>query len=152
MRTDETSTLISSTAFAPSYPGLDKLVVGTQPSVGDQQVKMALAAITPRIELSACSVSGDPWYVAPPAVMQEVAEELEVADRVASARSVERTLRCPYCRSMTYEVRVTNQPMGLAATGACSLCGTHGESFHPARRRELASAKAVEGSSPSHRT
>ncbi len=130
MRNEESARGTTSTVLEPSHLVLESLVYESQPTVGEQQVKMALAALTPRIERVERYALVRPWVVAS-AELAEVAAEIADTAPEAPADRLEWALRCPYCRSMTYEVRVTPQARGLLAVGLCSLCGTRGESFRP---------------------
>ncbi len=135
----------TSTTLGPSYLTLERLTVEAQPTLGSQQVKMALAALTPPPQRAPRSAFGAAWVVAPALPIGEPAA-VDRAPQQPVVRHVERRLRCPYCRSMTYEVRVTAHPRGWVASGACTLCGTHGESFRPAgRRRAVAAARPTPG-------
>jgi hypothetical protein len=103
----------------------------TRQTLGEQQTKMALAALIPPPARLQAEAPMGPWVVKP-AKSQEIAgsDELSTAPR---ARHMERILRCPYCRSATYEVWVSVEASGMAARGTCSLCGTRGASFRPLR-------------------
>jgi hypothetical protein len=133
--------MFTSTLLEPSSLTLDRLAVAPQPTVGVQQARMALAALTPRVELVGCSVYIDPWVAYSADAMDE-APEAEPAGPPASPRSSERTLRCPYCRSMTYQVSLHFRRSGLVANGTCTTCGTRGESFRPAPSRRTLSRAA----------
>jgi hypothetical protein len=109
-----------------------ELHIAPQRTLGEQQEKMALAALGPRAKRVRFTGLARAWVVGHARPVHEGAAFGEAGVK-SSGRDVERTLRCPYCRSLTYQVRVRVRPSGLEASGACSLCGTQGVSFRPAR-------------------
>ncbi|OGO14680.1 MAG: hypothetical protein A2Y93_03320 [Chloroflexi bacterium RBG_13_68_17] len=111
--------------FESAHLMLQELPPGPQPALGDQQVEMALASLTPPVQRLRLAAFGGPWILEP-------AEPARRPGGFKGAdRHTQRTLHCPYCRSMTYQVSVSARPSGLVAVGVCSLCGTRGESFRP---------------------
>jgi len=118
----------TATAFEPSHRVLEELVFHLKPTADEQQDHMALAAMTAPGRSPAGGLSEPPWIV----VADERAGPRRGASEAAD-RGVVQTLRCPYCRSMTYDVRISAHTQGFLAVGVCSQCGTRGESVRPRR-------------------
>jgi hypothetical protein len=106
---------------------LQELPLVARRTLGEQQLRMALAALTPRVELVG-------WPLARTKPAEETGGLIDASLGTALPEPhFQQTVRCPYCQSMTYEVSVQVGAAAVVANGECSLCGTRGVSFRPGR-------------------